>query len=90
MEESSEQIKFEFFKGIVANQRIYYCDFHRIFLKTERLFFRVSLQSTDIDMVVDIATTEDGVWKLVESDTSIEAELEFKLITAILNHLAQG
>lgn len=90
MEEYSEHIRFEFFKGIAANQRIYYCDFHRILLKTGRTFYRVSIQSSDIDMVVDIATTEDGLWKLTEPNINIDTELEFKLISVILNHLAKG
>lgn len=83
---SEGDIQFQFFKAITTKQRSWFCDFHRVELTNGDFHYRVVLQShNQQDVVVDIHF-KDQAWRLAEPNDNVPAELEWLLVTAILEH----
>jgi len=76
---------YQFFKAISANQRSYLCDFHKINYRPGRDAYRVVLQCfNQKDITVDLECVKNGAWHITDATDDIPAELEWKLITAIV------
>ena len=83
-DKSEGDVHFHFFKAITTKQRSYFCDFHRVGLKDGSFHYRVVLQShNQHDIVADIHL-KDQTWRLAEPDDGVSADLEWLLVTAIL------
>lgn len=83
---SESDIQFHFFKAITTKQRSYFCDFHKVELKTGGFHYRVVLQSHNQNDIVADIQLKDQTWRLSEPDDNIPADLEWLLVTAILEH----
>lgn len=76
---------YHFFKAISANQRSYLCDFHKINYRPGRDAYRVVLQCfNQKDITIDLECSKNGAWHTTDSTEEVSPELEWKLITAIV------
>lgn len=78
---------YEFFKGISMPDKYYLCDFHKTKYKDDRHGYRVLLQATgQKGIVTDLLFINDEEWRIIHTSVPIDAELQWKIITAILEH----
>ena len=81
---SEGDIQFHFFKAITTKQRSYFCDFHRVELTDGSFHYKVVLQSHNQPDILADVKLKDNTWRLAEPDDNIPADLEWLLVTAIL------
>jgi hypothetical protein len=78
---------YEFFKGISMPDKYYLCDFHKTKYKDGSDGYRVLLQATgQKGIVTDLLFINDEEWRIIHTSVPIDAELQWKIITAILEH----
>jgi len=81
---------YHFFKAISANQRSYLCDFHKINYRPGRDAYRVVLQCfNQKDITVDLECAKNSAWHITDATEDISPDLEWKLITAIVEQLGK-
>lgn len=79
---------FHFFKAIIANQKSYLCDFHKINYRPGKDAYRIVLQSFGKkDLTVDMECAKNSAWHVTDASDEVTAELEWKLITAVVEKL---
>ena len=83
---SEGDVQFHFFKAVTTKQRSYFCDFHRVELKNGSFHYRVVLQSHNQQDIVTDMHFKDQAWRLAAPSDGISADLEWLLVTAILEH----
>jgi hypothetical protein len=83
--EKGPLITYHFFKAISTKDRSYLCDFYKVLFKDGILQYKVNLQSLNHkEVLVDMIYTTTNGWRLAQKHEDINADVEWKLITAIL------
>jgi len=81
------ETNYEFFKGISMPDKYYLCDFHKTKYNDGSDGYRVLLQATGHkDLVADLQLINNSEWRLMHTSAPLHAELQWKIITAILEH----